>query len=269
MGANEKLKRLRGILKKMDGALLAFSGGVDSSFLLKVATTALKDRFLAVTWVSQAIPGSELEQARALAKKLKVRHLFIAGRPPEEFWKNYPRRCYYCKKALFGRLKKFARGRGLSCVLDGSNADDSNDFRPGTRALKELGIRSPLKEAGMNKQEIRRLSRAMGLANWNRPAMACLASRIPYGEKITARKLSMIDKAEELIRSLGFDQVRVRLRGQLARIEVAPEKIVLAAKKSKMISARLKSMGFAGASIDLDGYRRGSLNEGLAWTRKR
>jgi uncharacterized protein len=142
MVANDKLKRLRVILKKMDGALLAFSGGVDSSFLLKVAAAVFRGRFLAVSWVSQAIPRSELEQARALAKKFNVRHLLIKDRPPKEFWENSPRRCYYCKKALFGRLKKLARSRKLSYVLDGSNADDAKDFRPGTRALKELGIRS-------------------------------------------------------------------------------------------------------------------------------
>jgi len=269
MGANDKLKRLRVILKKMDGALLAFSGGVDSSFLLKVAAAVFRDRFLAVSWVSQAIPRSELEQARALAKKFNVRHLLIKGRPPKEFWENAPRRCYYCKKALFGRLKKLARNQELSYVLDGSNADDAKDFRPGTRALEELGIRSPLKEAGLTKAEVRKLSRKMGLKTWQKPAMACLASRITYGENITAQKLSRINKAEEFIRSLGFDQVRVRLHGQLARIEVGPEKIVWAVKKRKMISARLKSMGFACVSIDLDGYRRGSLNEGLAWIKKR
>ena len=269
MGANDKLKRLRGILKKMDGALLAFSGGVDSSFLLKVASAVFKDRFLAVSWVSQAIPKSELDQARAWAKKFKVRHLLIEGRPPKDFWKNSSRRCYYCKKALFGRLKRLAGVEGLSHVLDGSNADDSNDFRPGSGALKELGIRSPLKEAGLTKAEIRQLSRKMGLKIWQKPAIACLASRIPYGEKITAQKLSLINKAEEFIRSLGFDQVRVRLQKQLARIEVDPERIVLAVKKRKIISARLRSMGFACVSIDLDGYRRGSLNEVLAWTKKR
>lgn len=269
MGANDKLKRLRGILKKMDGALLAFSGGVDSSFLLKIATTALKDRFLAVTWVSRSIPGSELDQAKALARKFKVRHLLIENPPPKEFWKNSPLRCYYCKKALFGRLKKLARSQGLSYVLDGSNADDPHDFRPGTGALKELGIRSPLKEAGLTKVEIRRLSRRMGLKTWNKPAMACLASRIPYGEKITAQKLFLIGKAEKFLKSLGFDGVRVRLHEQLARIEVEPEKIGLAAKKRKIISSRLKSLGFTYVAIDLDGYRRGALNEGLPWTKKR
>ncbi len=269
MRVEAKLKKLRGILKAMDSALIAFSGGVDSTFLLSVTGDTLKNKLLAVTGVSLSFTESEKDQAVSLAKKLKIKHLLVTYKPPKEFWKNSSQRCYYCKKELFGKLKRLATKRKLQCVLDATNADDAGDFRPGSRALKELGIRSPLKEAGLTKVEIRRLSRKMGLKTWKKPALACLASRIPYGEKITAKKLFMIGKAEKFISSLGFDQVRVRLHKQLARIEVEPERIVLAVKKRKMISALLKSMGFTYVSIDLDGYRRGSLNEGLAWIKKR
>ncbi len=269
MGANDKLERLRGILKKMDGALLAFSGGADSSFLLKVAKEVLGEKLLAVTLVSLPACRSEAARAKALAEKLKVRHLLIKIKLPEEFWKNSFLRCYYCKKALFGRLNKLALGKGLAYVLDGSNADDPKDFRPGTRALKELEIRSPLKEAGLTKPEIRWLSRKIKLKSWKDPAMACLASRIPYGELIAPEKLSRIDKAEDFIRSLGFEQVRVRSHGQLARIEVAPGKIGRAFKKNRIIAAGLKKTGFTYVSIDLDGYRRGALTEAWPWTRKK
>lgn len=257
------------ILKAAHSALIAFSGGGDSAFLLSVARNTLGDNLLAVTGVSPSLAESEKNQAVSFARRLKVKHLLLADKPPKEFWENLPRRCYYCKKELFVKLKKIAQKRKLQCVFDASNADDHRDFRPGARALKELGIRSPLKEAGLTKAEIRRLSRKMGLKTWRKPAMACLASRIPYGEKITSQKLFMIGKAEEFIRSLGFDQVRVRLHEQLARIEVDPGRIVSAVKKRKIISARLKAMGFTYASIDLDGYRRGSLNEVLVWTKKR
>ena len=264
-----KLKKLRGIIKAMDSALVAFSGGADSTFLLSVAADTLKNKLLAVTGVSPSLTKSEKDQAVSLAKSLRIKHLLVADNPPKEFWENSPQRCYYCKKELFKKLKRLADKRKLQYVLDATNADDSGDYRPGARALKELGIRSPLKEADLTKLEIRQLSRKMGLKTWNKPAMACLASRVPYGERITGQKLSMVGKAEEFICSLGFDQVRVRLHEQLARIEVEPEKIVLAMKKRKVISAQLKSMGFTYVSIDLDGYRRGSLNEGLAWIKKR
>ncbi len=249
---------------------MAFSGGVDSTFLLAVAAEVLsKDKLLAVTGVSSSIPKSEVEQAKSLAKKLKIRHKLVADIPPKEFWANSARRCYYCKKGLFRNLRKIAVKRRLKCVIDGANADDRRDYRPGAVAARDLGVRSPLQEAGLTKLEIRKISRLMGLPAWKKPAMACLASRIPYGERITPEKLSMISQAEDFIRELGFEQARVRLHGQVARIELSPEKIRLAVKARKEISAKLKLIGFVYVSLDLDGYRPGSLNEALRWIRKK
>jgi pyridinium-3,5-biscarboxylic acid mononucleotide sulfurtransferase len=269
MRATKKLNDLRNILKAMDSALLAFSGGADSSLLLAVSSEVLKHKLIAVTGISPAIPPGEISQAVSLAKKLKVRHLLLKDVPPKEFWANSGQRCYYCKKALFVRLKRLAAKEKLRWVIDATNSDDYRDFRPGVLALEELGVRSPLKEAGFTKPAIRSLSRSMGLLSWDKPAMACLASRIPYGERITPEKLLLVDKAEQFIRSLGASQVRVRLQGKLARIEVLPRQMPLVMRKAKSIAAKLKSMGFSYVTIDLQGYRTGSLNEALKWKRKK
>ncbi len=261
METEKKLIKLRKILERTGPVLVAFSAGVDSTFLLAVAAGLFKDKLLAVTGVSPTIPDSEIAQAVSLAKKLKVRHKLVTDTPPKKFWDNSPKRCYYCKRELFKKLKRLAARSGLFCVVDGTNADDCRDYRPGAKALQELGIRSPLKEAGLTKPEIRALSKSLGLPTWKKPAMACLASRIPYGELITLEKLFMVGNAEEFIRKLGFSQVRVRSHGQVARIEVVPQEIARVLKTGKEISAKLKSIGFTYVSIDLEGYRTGALNE--------
>ncbi|MFO7152060.1 MAG: ATP-dependent sacrificial sulfur transferase LarE [Bacillota bacterium] len=264
----EKLEKLEDIIRNLGSVLIAFSGGVDSTFLLKVCLDVLgKDKVLAVTARSSTYPARELEEAKALALKLGARHEIIES---EElavpgFSENPPERCYYCKKELFGKLVRMARERGFNFVVDGSNADDTGDFRPGMKAKDELGVVSPLKEAGLTKAEIRNFSREMGLPTWDKPSFACLASRFPYGEKITAEKLDRVGKAEELLDALGFTQYRVRSHGDLARIEVLPDEIdkFFDSSLREKVTKEFKKLGFVYVSLDLTGYRTGSMNESL------
>lgn len=258
-----KLKKLKGILKKMGSGIVAYSGGVDSTFLLKVAQDILQDKVLAVTAVSPTYPKEERTNALKMAKILGVRHKIIKTNElkNKKFIDNPPNRCYFCKRELFNRLKTLAKINKLNFVMDGTNVSDKKDFRPGNRAKKELNVRSPLEEAGFTKEDIRRWSKKLGLNTWDKPQAACLASRVPYGIKISPSLLDRINKGEDFLRKLQFKQVRLRHNNGLCRLEVLKEDIPLVISKRNLIIEKLKRLGYNYITLDLEGYRPGSLNE--------
>jgi uncharacterized protein len=264
----EKHRRLREILEATGGVLVAFSGGVDSALLLKVAVDVLGDRALAVTAVSPIHASFEAGEAACLAREIGARHRLIEADPlaDERVSTNPPDRCYHCKRALFSRLIQLAREEGLALVVEGSNVDDRGDYRPGEKALAELGARSPLREAGLTKAEVRGLSKELRLPTWDKPPYACLATRVPYGEKLTPERLRRIDAAEQFLRELGLRQVRVRDHGQVARIEVSPENVEVIARQQNRtrITTYLRGLGYDFVTLDLNGYRSGSMNVGIA-----
>ena len=262
----EKLDRCRDILRRLEGVVVAFSGGVDSTFLLALAVQTLgRQRVLAVTGVSPSVPQRELREARELARQLDAQWLEIPTGELDDpnYSANPADRCYYCKMDLFTRLAELARRRGLAAVVSGANADDKADFRPGLRAGAELGVVNPLMEAGLTKADVRAASRALGLPTWNKPAYACLASRIPYGQPITAERLGRIERAEAVLHELGLRCCRVRDHHPVARLEVPEEAIERAVALRRQIVGPLKALGFAYVTIDLEGFRSGSMNETL------
>lgn len=270
---DQKLAQLKALLKKLGSVVVAFSGGVDSTFLLKVAQEVLRDKVLAVTIDSNSFAKKELREANVFCEQqgivqevCKFNELDVEG-----FCQNPPNRCYICKKALFENLLEIAKEHKIAFVVEGSNIDDEGDYRPGMQAVKELGICSPLREVGLTKQEIRQLSRNYGLAVWNKPSSACLSSRFAYGEQITREKLKMVEQAEQFLQDLGFTQVRVRVHGSLARIEVLLEEIpqLMLQDNRKRIAEKLKEYGFSYVTMDLCGYRIGSMNESLTVDEKK
>jgi len=273
MNTKEKYLKLKEYLKSLRSAAVAFSGGVDSTFLLKTAKDVLGGNVLAVTASSCSFPKRELGEAKAFCKKEKIKHIVFSSEELDikGFSKNPPNRCYLCKSELFQKVRAIAAKRGLKNICEASNADDEGDYRPGLKAVKELGVKSPLRHAGLSKNEIRKLSKKLGLATWNKQSFACLASRFPYGDEITAQKLSMVDKAEQLLLDAGFKQARVRHHGNLARIETDEKGFALLSKTGarKKIYSGFKKIGYTYVAIDVLGYRTGSMNETLPKKLKR
>jgi uncharacterized protein len=264
---SDKFNRLRAMLEGMGSVLVAYSGGLDSTFLLAAALQVLGNKnVLAVNALSETYPASEARAAHKIAKQLGARLLKIPSGElaNPKFVKNPVDRCYHCKKELFSRLLAVARKNGLAQVVDGSNVDDLSDYRPGVRAAHELGIRSPLKEVGITKADIRRFSKAMKLPTWDKPSYACLASRFPYGVKITKDVLRRLDEGENYLRKLGFRQVRARHYGQRVQIEVDKTAVRRACRMLDKISRKFKRLGYVEIEIDRRGYRTGSMNEGVA-----
>jgi uncharacterized protein len=262
-----KLSRLRTVVGSLGGAAVAFSGGTDSTLVAKIAADELGDRAVAVTVTSPLYPKSELRNARAVAKKIGIRHVVIELDPLQErrFASNPRNRCYLCKRGDMKAIWRVAHENGLLAVMDGTNADDRLDYRPGSKAKQELGVRSPLAEAGLTKSEVRGISELLELPTSKKSSSPCLASRVPYGEKITRLKLERIEKAEDFLRSKGFENVRVRAHGNIARVEVDRRSIpeLTSGKASKAIANKLRSLGFSYVTVDLEGYRAGSMNEVL------
>jgi len=262
MSLNEKLQHLKSIIRGCDSAVIAFSGGVDSSLVCAVAHEVLGERTIAVTAISQTYPPVEVEWAKKAARHIGIKHMTITTNELEDpnFAANSPERCYYCKSQLLRKLDEIRNELGFEKIFDGTNFDDFSDYRPGIRVLREFGVRSPLAEAGLTKEEVRELAAEYGLPNADKPANPCLASRIPFDQEITPEKLERIAKGEQFLRSLGFRVVRVRDHGELARVEVGEEELSRARKLEVEIVKTLRGFGYTSVVLDPQGYRMGGAN---------
>jgi pyridinium-3,5-biscarboxylic acid mononucleotide sulfurtransferase len=267
LSAEAREQQLRALLRSYGSVIVAFSGGVDSAYLAYLAHSELGERALAVTGDSASYPTFQRELAERLTRQFGIRHeiIFTEEFNDANYISNPPNRCYFCKSELYGKLNRFAEARGFKVICDGTNADDVGDYRPGRQAARELQVQSPLLECGMSKAEIRQMSQRAGLPTWDEPASACLSSRVPYGQMVTIEKLSAVDKAESALRGMGFRQVRVRHHDEIARIEVSEAEMPRALNRetAQKMSAALKALGFKYVTLDLEGYRTGSLNESL------
>jgi uncharacterized protein len=265
MVSQEKIEHLTQILTGFNSVAVAYSGGIDSTLLLKLSHDSLGERAIAITAVSPSLAAHELEQAQEIARQIGARHILIHSQEVEDprYLENTPSRCYFCKSEVYTQLIRRADELGIETLVDGTNADDAGDHRPGLQAAHQFGVRSPLLEAGLSKEEIRQLGRQLGLPNWDKPAAACLSSRIPYGTRISLAMLSQVEQAERVLRDLGFGQLRVRHHEQIARIEVEAEEFDrLLANRQAIISA-LQQIGYLYVTLDLAGFRSGSMNETL------
>ncbi len=266
MTIEEKFEKLKKFFRDAGSVATAFSGGTDSTFLLKIAKEVLGEKAIAITAVSEFFPTRETEEAKDFCRREKIRQIVFEEKilDVENIADNPANRCYLCKKNLFSKILSIAEENKISCVAEGSNTDDDKDYRPGMKAIEELKIKSPLKYAGLSKAEIRELSKKLNLPTWNKPSFACLASRFVYGEKITPEKLSKVEYGEDILHEKNFKQFRVRVHGNLARIEILPadfEKIIRPEIREE-ITAKFKAAGFDYVSLDLSGYRTGSMNIG-------
>lgn len=263
----EKLTRLEEYIRGLGSLVVGFSGGVDSSLLLVVAANVLGDKAMAITGVDASIPERELKEAKEFCKEREIRHIICKVNPMKEesYRHNSPDRCYFCKHGIFTEIKKIAAENGIEYVAEGSNMDDLGDYRPGLKAVEELSVKSPLREAGLTKQDIREISKALGLPTWSKPAYACLASRFVYGEEITEEKLRMLDQAEQFLIEQGFLEERVRIHGNIARIEVPAKDIERLASEEirEAVYEKFKALGFMFVTIDMKGYKMGSMNATL------